>query len=171
MRLQLNRRHRHDMLAFLQTRMAGLLDFGLAGNLVDIHRLDRLIQLQPADNLVDHIVRGSDNQQTMNVVGCQRLTHRLRVSFVGEDGTLYGLYSVVFVLGGGACQNFGALNQQAVVNNSVTTVVKGHADGMVALACAAGSYKSNYFHSITPLTSSYCTCQIPSFVGKRSGIP
>ena len=93
------------------------------------------------------------------------------MSFVGEDGTLYGLYSVVFVLGGGACQDFGTLNQQTVVNNSVAAVVKGHADGMVAFACAAWSYKSNYFHSITPLTSSYCTCQIPSFVGKRSGIP
>ena len=90
----------------------------------------------------------------MNIAHGQRLTHHLRMVVTGKNRTLDCLYSVVFIFRRGSGQNLRALNQQAVVDNRITAVIERYANCMMALACTARSYKSNYFHSITPFTSS-----------------
>ena len=154
MRLQLHRRHGHNMLALLQTRIARLLNLGLAGHLININRLHRRVQLQLFRDFANHIIRCRNDKQPFNSARRQRLAHLGCMLLIGKNGPFNSLNAILLVFSRGTRQNFGALNEQAIINNSIAFIVKSHANCVMAFARATGAYKSNYFHSITPLTSS-----------------
>ena len=154
MRLQLHRGHGHNMLALLQARIARLFNLGLAGHLMNINRLHRRVQLQLFRNLANHIIRGSNNQKPLNPARRQGLAHLGCVLAIRKNSSFYSLNTILLILSRGTSQNLGALNKQAIIDNTITFIVKSHPNSVMALASAAGAYKSNYFHSITPLTSS-----------------
>ena len=123
MRLELDRRHRDDVLALLDTVEARLLHLRPRRDVLDADDLRDGRQAQGLRDLLDHVLRGAEDQDAVRLRVLDGLAHLLCMTRQYKDSPANGHDLVLLLLGRVTRQDLAVLDEDAIIDDGIGTIL------------------------------------------------
>lgn len=134
MRLELNGRHRDDVLALFDAVKPRLFHLGPRGNIFNADDFCNWRQMQGLRDFLNHVLRCAENQDSVRFGCFNGLADFFRVAGQNEDGPSDGHNPALFFFRRMAGNDFAVLDEDAVIDDGIGIILMRHNQCAVAFA-------------------------------------